>query len=113
MIARVSPALAAHMSDYGHSFAGDPPLARRLRDRLTYARPPRLRRLTFRIKNRKPVEKPYWLSPDHVGRVVDPALPFMRQFFRIDRVNSLDQLNRILTLELLFTRLQPETPRTA
>ena len=37
----------------------------------------------------------------------------MRQFFRIDRINSLDQLNRILTLELLFTRTQPETPRAA
>lgn len=37
----------------------------------------------------------------------------MRQLFRIDRVNSLDQLNRMLTPELLFTRTQPETLRTA
>ena len=31
----------------------------------------------------------------------------MREFFHLDRVNSLDHLNRIYTLELLFQHTLP------
>lgn len=113
LIARTDPALATYLSDYGHSFADAPPLCRRLRDRLTYARPPRLRRLAFRIKNRHAPDPPYWLTKPYYARIVDPDLPFMRQFFRIGQVNSLEQLNRILTLEVLFQHTRPEAVRTA
>lgn len=107
MIEAVSPALAAYPSDYGHSFVGTPPLKRRLKDRTIYMRPPRLRRLTFRLKHRNPPERPYWLSEAYLKRVIDPDAPYMREFFNIDRVNSLDHLNRIYTLELLFQHTLP------
>jgi len=107
LIEAVSPALAAYPSDYGHSFLGAPPLKRRLKDRLVYMRPPRLRRITFRLKNRKPPERPYWLQDAYLKRVIDPDAPYMREFFHLDRVNSLDHLNRIYTLELLFQHTLP------
>ena len=107
MIEAVSPALAAYPSDYGHSFIGTPPLKRLLKDQMVYMRPPRLRRLTFRLKHRKPPERPYWLSEPYLRRVIDPDAPYMRQFFNIDRINSLDHLNRIYTLELLFQHTLP------
>lgn len=112
LIARVSKALASYPSDYGHAFDTDPPLARRLKDKLTYARPPRLRRMTFRVKNRHPAERPAWLREDYISRVIDPTLPYMRQFFRIERINNLDQYNRILTLETLFQHTRPVTARS-
>lgn len=107
MIEAVSPALAAYPSDYGHSFVGAPPLKRRLKDLMVYMRPPRLRRLTFRLKHRKPPERPYWLSEAYLKQVIDTDTPYMRQFFNIPRVNSLEHLNRIYTLELLFQHTLP------
>lgn len=107
LIRAVDPALAAYLSDYGHSFADDPHARRRLKDLTVYMRPPRLRRLSFRLKNRRPVEPPWWLTRPYVARAIDPGLPYMREFFRMDRVNSLDQLNRIYTLECLFQHVGP------
>jgi hypothetical protein len=104
MIREISPSLAKHMSDYGHGFDIDPPLARRLHDAMVYLRPPRLRRLSFRIKNRNLPDLPYWLTPDYIGKAIDPETPFMRRFFGMDRVHNADHLNRIYTLEYLFQR---------
>lgn len=107
LIRTVSPSLARYMSDYGHNFAEDPPPARLFKDLLVRLRPPRLRRLSFRLKNRRAPDKPYWLTAPYLGQVIDPTAPRMSRFFHIERVNHLDQLNRIYTLEYLFDQLQP------
>ncbi len=101
MIREISPSRAKHLSDYGHSFDVDPPLARRLRHRMVFLRPPR-RRLSFRIKNRSLPGLPYWLTRDYTGRVIDPEMPVMRRFLGMDRVNNADHLNGIYSLEYLF-----------
>ena len=104
----VNPALAAYPSDYGHSFAADPPLKRRLKDSAVLMRPPRLRRLTFRLKHRKPLPLPYGLSEPYLSEQIDLKTPFMRRFFRMERVDNIEHLNRIYTLELLFQELGPD-----
>ena len=52
LINAFSPSLARYPSAYGHDFAGDVPLKRRIKDQLTLLRPPLLRRYAFRIKAR-------------------------------------------------------------
>ncbi|MEK9647201.1 MAG: hypothetical protein VW547_16825 [Alphaproteobacteria bacterium] len=84
MIREISPSRAKHLSDNGHSFDVEPPLARRL---------------SFRIKNRSLPGLPYWLTRDYTGRVIDPEMLVMRRFFGMDRVKNADHLNGIYSLE--------------
>ena len=81
--------------------------ARILKDLKTYIRPPILRRFTYRLKHRKPVLRPYWLSDEYVGRVLDLEFPYARRLFDVSRVCDNEQYNRICTLELLLEKYQP------
>jgi asparagine synthase (glutamine-hydrolysing) len=105
MIKAINPKLAAYVSAYGHGLDGEPPLSRKLKDRSTYLRPPWVRRYTFRLKNRQPQARPYWLQPDYLGRVVDLDFPYARRLFDIERVFDNGQFNRMATLEFLFQRI--------
>jgi asparagine synthase (glutamine-hydrolysing) len=107
LIRAINPRLAAYQTVYGHGFAGEPPLRRILKDLRTYARPPVLRRFTYRWKHRRPGVRPYWLGDDYVGRVLDLDFPYARRLFQVTRVCDNEQYNRICTLELLFERYQP------
>ncbi len=60
------------------------------------------------MKHRKIPARPYWLSERYLKQVIDTDTPYMRQFFRMDRVLNLDHLNRIYTLELLFQHTVPD-----
>ena len=107
MINAINPRLAAYQTVYGHGLASEPPLRRIFKDLKTYARPPFVRRFTYRLKHRRPVPRPYWLSDDCVGRVLDLEFPYARQLFDVTRVCDNEQYNRICTLEMLFERYQP------
>ena len=78
-----------------------------IKDLKTYVRPPIVRRFTYRLKHRRPVPRPYWLSDDYVGRVLDLDFPYARRLFEMTRVCDNEQYNRICTLEMLFERYQP------
>ncbi|MCB2100931.1 MAG: hypothetical protein KDE22_08690 [Rhodobacterales bacterium] len=106
MIHAVDPALAAYASDYGHDFSGPPPLKRVVKDWTTLARPPILRRYSYRLRRRTRAGWPYLLGPGYVAAVVDPAFPRLSRYFRVDRVNDPAHFARICTLEYLLDRLK-------
>ncbi|MEM7223919.1 MAG: hypothetical protein AAF495_13120 [Pseudomonadota bacterium] len=110
LIRAVDPALAAYASDYGHSFAADPPLAYRLKTQLNQMRPPWLRRLTYRLKRRDRSNWPYTLGKDYLGRVIDTDFPYMRRFFKVDEIADAEPFKRIATLEYLLQHSGAELP---
>ncbi|RMF08986.1 MAG: hypothetical protein D6763_08740 [Alphaproteobacteria bacterium] len=106
MIEAISPALARYASDYGHSFCGAVPLRRKLRDWMTYVRPPALRRFSYRFKTRlQPPGLKRFLQPNYRRSYLPNGIAYMDRFFHLDRVTDPAQMNRILTLEFLFQDL--------
>jgi hypothetical protein len=110
MIRMADPALAAHPSNYGHSFNADAPLWAQIAEFATYSRPLTLRRYGYRIKTRLQAaeSRPAILTPEFLGRAVASALPRMARYFRLSGVRSSLQFNRIATLEYLLEQLQAE-----
>jgi hypothetical protein len=106
LIRRLHPRLANYMSDYGFSFDKDPPWNYIAKMALTYARPPWLRRWTYRIKQQKPQPRPFYLADSYLSAVIDPGLPRMREFFRIDKIRDPEVFARVATMEYLVTRHQ-------
>lgn len=105
LIAAIDPALARYPSVYGQGFDEAPALARRLKGGMTLARPPRLRKWSYRLQNRmRRAGFSGVLGPDYLSRVIDPDCPALRRYFRIERVRSALEFNRICTLEYLFER---------
>lgn len=106
LIAQIDPALARYPSVYGHSFQKAPPLIRRLKDWLTYIRPPALRRLSYRWQNRLRKPQPHkWLIGEHRAAYLPQGTPVMSEFFQVGAMTDSAQLNRLLTLEYLCRRL--------
>lgn len=110
MIRAVSPALAGYLSDYGHDFSGPIPLKRRARDWLTYGRPPALRRLTYRMRMRlQPPVLAKYFSASYRQQYLPDGVRILDRYFDVGAVRDSAQMNRILTLELLFQRLNART----
>lgn len=101
LIRAVDPKLAAYASAYGHDFAHRPPLKARAAERIGLARPPWLRRHTFRLRHRRPEPRPWFLSDAYVGRVIDLSFPCVAKLFDTARIVEAGQYNRLCTLELL------------
>lgn len=102
LIAAIDPKLAAYPSAYGHSFIASPPLGRRLADWLTYIRPPQLRRLSYRVKNRARKRMlPRIMQPEFRSHYLPDGFPVMESYFRMDLVADPEQMGRIMTLEYL------------
>lgn len=104
IIARADAALAAHSSAYGHTFLQPPPRRRVLSNWATYLRPPALRARMFRLR-RRPLAPPPALTPERLSTVLGGTPEIMPRFFRLSRMRDAGQLNRAMTLELLFRRL--------
>jgi asparagine synthase (glutamine-hydrolysing) len=110
LIARISPALAAYRSDYGHDFRSPVPWRRRVKDWTTLFRPPLLRRYSFRVKQRlRSATLPYFLTLPYRDALDVGRFPEMSRFFRMDQVRDPQQLNRICTLEFLCRIYRPKT----
>jgi hypothetical protein len=108
LIRRADPRLAAYSSGYGHDFSGPPPLSRRLVDYGTYLRPPWLRRLAYRVKNRvrRPGELPDYLQQGYRDAALPGGVHVMTQLFQLDRIGDTAQTARILTLEYLIRQFE-------
>lgn len=104
LIHATSPQLAAYDSGYGHNFSGPPPLRRIAKDLATILRPTSLRRLSYRLKHRRPVTYPYYLQQPYIETVLDPSFPAMSAFLHMDRINDVTLFNRACTLEYLFAK---------
>ncbi len=107
LIRSVDPRLAAYESCYGHDFAHPPPLAHVVREWRAMVRPAVHCRYGFVGRGQ---ERPYWLDPPAVGALVDPAFPYLRRLFHLDRSFGALRFNRICTLEYLFERCSAELP---
>ncbi len=105
MIRAIHPALAAYPTNYGFSFAADPPRSYILKSQLTYRRPPLLRRYAYRIKRRTAAPRPYYLGADYLTSVLDVGFPYLRQVFHIDKINDANVFNRIATMEYVCQRV--------
>lgn len=102
LIAAIDPKLAAYPSAYGHDFATPPPVGRRLSDWLTYLRPPQLRRLAYRVKNRaRKRVLPRIMQPEFRRHYLPGGFPVMDNYFRTELVVDSEQMGRIMTLEYL------------
>jgi len=103
LIRRVSPSLAAYMSAYGHDFVSAPTLGYRLGYALGRARPPSVRRLSFRIRYRwfktGPLVPDHRAGPAYVEAVFGGRPMEMARLFHLDRIRDAAQWNRILTAE--------------
>jgi len=104
ILKRISPRLAQYMSTYGFPFSKEPPLRYRLKMALTLWRPPFLRQYSYRVKAglRPRRAYPRWFSEALVATQLDPTLPAMREFFRIEQISDMDVLNRVATAELVL-----------
>ena len=101
LIRRAMPSLAVYESDYGHSFAVDPPLRRRIGDWTVRARPPRLRRLG---------------DGAVMNTEIDPGGHFVWSLpagaYRIDRINYRDPWSGNYFVSPGVTFRAPENGRT-
>ena len=109
MIRAADPALARHMSNYGHDFMKDAPAWRAALDYLTYLRPPFLRLQIRRIKIRLAARKasPAFVTKPHVAELVGD-FPFMSRYFIVDRIKDEVFLSRLCALEYLCQTVEKD-----
>jgi asparagine synthase (glutamine-hydrolysing) len=108
LLAAIDPALASHPSAYGHDFTGPPSLRHRFDEWSTRIRPVALRQRSYALRRRLgPVADEHGglLTPEYMGRVVDPDFPIMRRFFEVDRIADSGLMRRIANLEYFAARL--------
>lgn len=104
----IDPVLARQPSAYGHHFAGPPGWKHGLDEWSTQVRPTWLRQRSYAIRRRLGKvadETGGLLSAEYLGRVLNLDYPFMRRFFRIDRIDDSGLRRRIACLEYLAQRL--------
>ena len=104
LISAIAPALARYPSNYGHSFAGPPTARRWLGEAGGALRPPWLRQRSYRLRKRLgriPDDHGGLLTPDYLGRVMDPSLPLMQRYFNLQSLRDVGMLRRIANLEYL------------
>ncbi len=105
MIRSMDPELAAFPSAYGHAFDGPPSAGHIWKERLTYLRPPRLRRYSFRLRQRLSTPpRPFYLTIPYVKAALDTRFPVMNMFVDVPKIRDPEQLRRLATLEYFFTR---------
>jgi asparagine synthase (glutamine-hydrolysing) len=108
LLNRIDPALARHMSAYGHSFAEPPNRDHLLSEWATMLRTPTMRQKSYALRRRLgPVSDEHGglLSPAFLGRVIDLHFPAMSRFFRPERIADSGLYRRVATLEYLAERL--------
>lgn len=104
MICTISPSLASLPTSYGFPFNQPPNLSNRLDSLKSRLRPTRLRHLLWNLAHRD--QRPFAteLCERHLKAVINPDMPIMRHYFRIEALDDEDCFNRIATLEYLGER---------
>lgn len=104
----IDPALARHMSAYGHDFSGAPGLAHRAGEWSTRLRPTWVRANAYAVKRRMgPMADDHGglLEPEYMGRVINLDFPVMKRFFNMSGMNDSGLWRRIACLEYLAGRV--------
>jgi asparagine synthase (glutamine-hydrolysing) len=110
LINAIDPELARQPSAYGHHFAEPPGVRHRLLEWSTRARPIALRHRSYALQRRlgRSVHDEHGglLKPEYLGRVIDLEMPFMRRYFRPERLSSDNGLfRRVACLEYVAEKL--------
>lgn len=109
LVNHIDPALAAHMSAYGHHFAGPPNAAHQRDEWQTAIRPPRVRQQSYAVRRwLGPLTDEHGglMTPAYLGRVIDLHFPAMQVFFDVERTKGDAGLfRRVATLEYLAQHL--------
>lgn len=107
VINKVSPRLASYPSDYGYRFNQEVPFKVKLKNYLTFYRPPILRRYSYALQQKfATLQLPAPLSQDYLSTVLPDGTPYMNDYFKMDKIKDAALLGRILTLEYLFKHLK-------
>jgi len=103
LIKEISPALAHYTSDYGYAFDQPPPLKARIKNYLTLWRPAWLRRYSYALQHKmKKLDLPKSMQPEFIQDIIDPNLPHMCRYFKVEHIRDAGLLARLYTLEYLF-----------
>jgi len=108
LIRRVSPRLAVYPSAYGHAFTASPTWSYRAAYGLSKWRSPWLRCMMFRLRARTQRHRPPvqgYGAPVYLHAVFGDQPYVMEKFFRLERVRSEAQRQRIWALEYLCREL--------
>ena len=111
LIREVSPALAKYPSAYGHNFQGEPTVRRKLSFMAMHLRKtylPFINAYRAKLGVSKWLKRPFPfpLCSEYIGTAIDPAFPYLSQFFHVARVVDPEHYARICTLEYLFEKYQ-------
>ena len=107
MIRKLDPVLASYDTDYGYNLAAPAPLGARMAGWMDINKPIGLRQHIFALKNRmRKLQKPYYMTEEYLNGIIDSACPAMSRYFRLDHINSAEQLNRLYTLEYLVNYIK-------
>jgi asparagine synthase (glutamine-hydrolysing) len=111
IIERIYPRLAKYPTAYGFAPADGPPATYRFKMQFSLRRPTWLRRYSYLVQRRRraALVPPDWLRESIAAAGLDPTLPAMSEFFRIDRIRGLDLYNRVATMELALEGAPPES----
>lgn len=104
LIERLDPPIAAYPSGYGYRFCDPLPFSHRAKSWLTFLRPPWLRRHSYRLRFTQPRPLPPFLQRDHLLQFMDVSMPYMRHYFRPERLHDPDAFNRVATMEYVSQR---------
>jgi hypothetical protein len=99
LIAAIDPRLASYTET-------TPAPEGRFRDLTLNFPPPVLRRLAFRLRNRF-LKKlmPWYLDTTFIKAALPQGLIYMPRFFHVEHIHDAAQMNRLLTLEYLFQKI--------
>lgn len=101
MIEIVRPSLARYPTTRGFCPAEPVPWRYMLWSQLRIRRPPWLRPYSYRLRHRRPCDRPAYLRDEILRHLIDPTLPVMRAYFHPEHVHDPDVFNRICTMEWL------------
>ncbi|WP_321389585.1 hypothetical protein [Emcibacter sp.] len=103
MIRKLDLVLAGYLTDYGYSLSAPAPLGARIAGWMDIRKPIALRQHIFAFKNKfRKLQKPFYLNEEYVDGLLDPDCPRMSRFFRLDKITSAEQFNRLYSLEYLM-----------
>ncbi|HNP35739.1 MAG TPA: hypothetical protein PKK10_07795 [Woeseiaceae bacterium] len=107
LIRRISPELASFASEYGYSFAAEPPLRQRWSDTVTMHRPIWIRQHAYRIKRalRRAAPDGASISLAAVHKRYPHAVDRMREYLAFNRLSDPAQIQRAASLGYLFAEL--------
>ncbi len=111
MIHMQLPRLAEIRSGYGYPMRGKRPLSIRLKNTINNMRPPFVRRQGYRFHVNKMQPRQSTFSDKYLSSVIGNDYHYIDEIFNLNRLYSLSQFDRAVTLEYIGQKFGFESPR--